>query len=159
MVFGTMNRKETFMKFQINGRQFRSRFSYLDNNGHFGGAVLKNSHQHPVTTTCEIQKLDENNEWQRIGLGKTTCSVRDNFNKKTGRKTALTRALQDAKDYITREQRKEAWYAYFEQHADNKPDWYYEEEKRTMDEILDPSTSNELKGSSFRQRFAKMIGL
>jgi hypothetical protein len=125
------------MKFQINGVNYRARFGYENSAKEFGGTALQHSHQYPVTTLAEIQyKPDKtgDGEWKTLVVGKTTCSIKDNFAKNTGRKTALTRALQreELRDLISKKDRKEVWRAYFKTHAGVKPDWFYNDDDETQ---------------------------
>jgi hypothetical protein len=60
----------------------------------------------PAKTFCIIE--DENSEL--VSEGHATCSFKDNFNRNTGRKIALMRALQNC---LPKEKRKPVWDAYF----------------------------------------------
>ena len=65
-------------------------------------------------THCEIYTIDENGglkpHVKLIGEGLAKCAVGDNFQKRIGRKIALTRALK--KTHLTKEQRMQVWMGY-----------------------------------------------
>jgi len=64
-------------------------------------------------TTCIIEAMNDKEERKVLGTGKAFCNKNDNFNKSTGRKLALLRALKDAG--INKEDRKKFfWDKYFE---------------------------------------------
>jgi hypothetical protein len=65
-------------------------------------------------TQCfiEFQDLKNPKKILEVRIGYAWCSPKDNFNKETGRKLALKRALDTPK--LTKEQRTEIWKAYFE---------------------------------------------
>lgn len=81
---------------------------YLDETTKFaglGGKQMKVRYTH-----CEIFKLDEADEPCLISEGVAKCSAGDNFQKKVGRKIALTRALNKAG--LSKAERSLVWLGY-----------------------------------------------
>jgi len=64
---------------------------------------------------CSVEKLDDEN----VTVAIAECSAKDHFNKDTGRKLSLLRALQNAN--VPKKERKEIWEAY--RTMTKKPRW------------------------------------
>lgn len=65
-------------------------------------------------TTCTIERVNGNNKYKTVATGETYCSFKDAYNKNTGRKIALTRALQKLFPSITeKEIRRGFWREYY----------------------------------------------
>ncbi len=65
-------------------------------------------------TTCKLFFLNEDGSIDQIAdscRGYSYCHASDQFNKETGRKVSLERALDDGR--FTREERREVWQNYF----------------------------------------------
>lgn len=74
---------------------------------------------------CDVSKFTElePNEFGYliIGSGVSSCAPGDNFCKETGRKIALTRALDDCIAGVDKSFRRAAWKAYFNRKNPNPP--------------------------------------
>ena len=77
--------------------------------------------QYKMVTMCNLWRHNERwhfalgeSEWTNLNYGIAKCGLKDNFNKETGRKIALARALRYFED---KEIRTAIWDAYF--HRDN----------------------------------------
>jgi hypothetical protein len=68
------------------------------------------------STECFIERLNTQGNWNVIRYGKARCSKEDMFHKPTGRKIALTRAVEP----LAREIRSKIWRIYFQNTADLK---------------------------------------
>lgn len=66
-------------------------------------------------TYCYLEKADTR---KIISYGLTQCSVSDNYNKETGRKISLTRALSD----LPKKDRATIWNAYLNRNTERKND-------------------------------------
>jgi hypothetical protein len=64
-------------------------------------------------TFCTVEKVETGKQFKdnpcTIGQGSAFCDPRDQFNKETGRKIALTRAVQN----LDKNERKIIWTGYF----------------------------------------------
>lgn len=108
------------MKFNINGQEYRVRFSYSDGN-HTGGLALQNVHNKHITTTAVIQ-AKTGDTWPTLTQGSCKRNPIDPFSKSKGRKAALQRAIQKIPvGLISKEDRVKIWDAYFKQHNDPTP--------------------------------------
>jgi hypothetical protein len=86
----------------IGDDEFKVEFNYPDY-----GEFDVFGHKLPKETHCRV--LDDFGDV--VAHGYAICSHRDQFNKNTGRKLALSRALSDV---FTREERQLFWDAYFQ---------------------------------------------
>lgn len=70
---------------------------------------------HVRTTRCKVFEFAENNLPRTVAEGMTICSLKDNFCKATGRRIALTRALEKMRvmvPYLTKAERAKVWEVY-----------------------------------------------
>ena len=113
------------MKFTFNGHTYKIIFRYDKHYTYFrprpdgtigpGSEFITGGAVDGISTTCFIYLLQDNGNKQLIGYGVSKCQTEhDNFCKETGRKLALTRALDNA-IYTgeIREFRTLAWKSYF----------------------------------------------
>lgn len=90
-------------KFDYNGATFRIRFEYV-----YAG-------DHPIETTAYIEELSLRLEtWLVVGCERATCHPNDVFDRRVGRKLALTRALNSMQSH--KSFRKAVWQAYLNNH-------------------------------------------
>lgn len=85
----------------IDGHDYRINFSY-------------NEGDHNIRiTNCKIEKVVAGGRFDEggsvIGTGKAICDSRDRFEKRIGRKMALSRAIKD----LPKSERTSIWSAYF----------------------------------------------
>lgn len=100
-------------KFVVDNEEYTARFKYswelervIKTYREFNApdvTVLERNKKIYVGTRCQLFDKD----CKMVAEGYSLCSHKDQFNKKTGKKLALRRALENAQ--FTREQRYEIW--------------------------------------------------
>lgn len=75
--------------------------------GEYSFKVHHNLKANPQTTVVEMVDAED----KVFGVGVATVGSKDQYNRKLGRKIALTRALTNSK--ISKESRTEIWHDYF----------------------------------------------
>lgn len=108
------------MTFTINGMNYKVDFRHLSGNLDWPEvkrlAALHLQRPDPdvaSATTAMVYCFDANsNVWRPFSTGCAFCWIGDTFNKETGRRLALQRAITDRRVFL-KEQRRIIWEAYF----------------------------------------------
>jgi len=103
------------MKVDIGNQHYIVKWIHANKNAK-SAKYLEDEHYNGITT-CIIEKRSQNGDRDESpvkGIGSAICSHLDNYNKQTGRKIALSRALQDFAP-CNREKRRLFWGAYIDQ--------------------------------------------
>lgn len=124
------------MRFTIGSDEYRLRFAHLGvtDTGSFIPTDAKDEEGKPLATNratiCEIQRSLPRGEWQGIAGSYTICSKKDIFSRASGRKTALTFAVNQIKD---KSLRRGIWQAYLAPRTEKPKKGFV---GRTIDAIL-----------------------
>jgi hypothetical protein len=99
--------------------RFAVNFYYNDTKTQ-GRKSLSNANKKKITTTCAIKEMlkekDGKHTYKDLTMESCTKYSKDIFNKATGRRTALSKALAS----FPRDFRKCVWQQYFKEHRDIK---------------------------------------